>query len=218
VDPQEKCECSGAGRPWQTALMGEAEGEHSRALLRLGILAVAVAIVGLAVASYQNLHSVHTVPVSGSHALQLSPGSYQIYQDPGESPAPPKDFSISGPSGRVSVEAQPGTLSPFDATGPLLDIGLFIPAVSFEIHQAGTYYVTVAPGYQSSNKVFVGESRQVATIRVLPWLVGMVIGVTLLLVGLSRRRKSPHRRGEATVADGRTTNFNDSSESAGIAR
>ena len=116
----------------------------------------------------------------------------------------------------MSVEAQPGTLSPFDSTGPLLGIGLFIPAVSFEVRQAGTYHVKVAPGYQVSNKVFVGESREVATIRVLPWLIGMVIGVTLLVVGFSRRRKSPHGLVDPTFTDGIITHFENSSESAGV--
>ena len=196
--------------------MGDAEGEHSRTPLRLGTLLLAVAVVGLVVASYQNLHSIHTVPVGGSHALQLSSGTYQIYQDPGESPAPPKDFTVSGPSGRVSVEAQPGTLSPFDAAGPLLGIGLFIPAVSFDVRNVGTYFVTVAPGYQTSNKVFVGESRQIATIF-LPWLMVLVIGMTLLVVGLVRRRKSPHRHVDPTPTDPMTTNLGDTLESAGIA-
>ena len=196
--------------------MGDANGEHSRTPLRLGTLVLAVAVIGLVVTTYQNLHSVHTVPVGGSHTLQLSPGSYQIYQDPGESPAPPKDFTVSGPSGRVRVEAQPGTLSPFDAAGPLLGIGLFIPAVSFDVRNVGTYFVTVAPGYQTSNKVFVGESRQIATIF-LPWLMVLVIGMTLLVVGLVRRRKSPHRHVDPTPTDPMTTNLGDTLESAGIA-
>ena len=178
---------------------------------------MALAIIGLAVACYQNLYSVHTVPLGGPHALRLSPGNYLIYQDPGESPAPPKDFTVSGPSGRVSVEAQPGTVSPFDASGPLLGIGLFIPAVSFEVQAEGTYYVTVAADDQTSNKVFVGESREVATIRVLPWLIGMVGGMTLLVVCLARRKPS-HQRVAPTPSDPPAESPGHAPESAGQSR
>jgi hypothetical protein len=197
--------------------MGKADGEPSRAPLRLGIVVMSLAIIGLTVATYQNLHSVHTVPVGGQHALHLSPGNYQIYQDPGESPAPPEDFTLTGPNGRLSVEAQSGMLSPFDAAGPLLGIGLFIPAVSFEILKAGTYYVTVAPGYQTSNKVFLGESRQVATVRVLPWLMGLVTGMTLIVVGLARCRKSRHPLVYPPFPHQMGKKLGDTPESAGLA-
>ena len=155
-------------------------------MLFIGAVIVVISIAAIALAWDHNLDTVHAEPLDGTHAVYLPPGKYQIYQDPGTAPDPPNDFAVVGPSGRVALQPVSGLVSPFDATGPLLRIGLFIPAVTFDVHVAGTYQVTVAPNTLIPPKIFIAETRQAAVLRVFPGIYGLAAGILLLVFGFLR--------------------------------
>jgi hypothetical protein len=144
----------------------------------------------------QGIGTVHSIPVGGPHVVSLSHRSYQIYQDPGTSPAPPANFVVVGPTGRLRLQPVSGHVSPFDIATPLLGMGAFIPAVTFEAPVAGTYNVSVNPQGQTAAKVFIAEPRSVAFWHLLPGAMGLVVAACLVIVGLVRLRRKRRPRPE----------------------
>jgi hypothetical protein len=95
----------------------------------------------------QNVDQVHTVTGQGIHRLTLTPGKYEIYVDPGGPYINVKvvPSQVSGASGRVSLAGVSGNLSASPVLGPLLGIGIFVPAARFAVKEEGTYDLSLRP-------------------------------------------------------------------------
>lgn len=194
------------GKWWWTGTEWLATGRQHRnrwspaavtKLVWLGLAILVVSSVLLALGWSHTRGTMHQVSGLNASRIELTEGTYWIYQDPGGDayyPFPPGWITVSGPGGSRKVTATSYVIQPDAVASPFMGTGLFAPVASFTATKPGTYAVTI-PRMPYNDKVFVGTTYGSALIAVGPWTIGCVTGLALttwgLLVLRSKRRTLP---------------------------
>ncbi len=123
--------------------------------------------------------------------LELSSGNYAIYEDPGGDevfPLPMRYISVEGPNGRVLLRTHSSNVAINDIAAVFLGTGLFTPIADFSVSKDTTYAITIT-GQPANAKVLAGYTYSGALNRVLPWLVGLLVSITVEISGIILIRK-----------------------------
>jgi hypothetical protein len=162
-------------------------------LLTAGIAILIVSAVFLALAWSNTLSTMHQVRGPSTSHIELTQGTYWIYQDPGGDayyPFPPAWIAVTGPNGPAKLAATSYRIQPTEVASPFLGTGLFAPVASFTATTTGSYAITIAR-MPYNDKVFVGTTYPSALVAVGPWTIGTItgLGLTIWGVGLLRSRR-----------------------------
>jgi Protein of unknown function (DUF2510) len=158
----------------------------------LGIVSF-VLLIGGAVQVFGSQLSAQVTPLPGTAILQLDPGTYGIYvTDSGAGVAIPDAFTVTGPAGDPVPTHDPTTSE--DVSLPQGD---FFVLLEFEAQHAGTYQVTAQPADGTGGQFVVARTLTSAFTDRGWWGLGIVgggllvvLGVVLLAVGLTQRRRA----------------------------
>jgi hypothetical protein len=160
----------------------------------LGIVSFILLVSGVVGAVGDQL-SAPLHPYPGSASVTLEPGSYAIFVDQGAGRFVSADeWTIQGPGGQT-IAADTAPANEESARGG----EQFIAVATFEAPQAGTYLIESAPANAGDiggtffvARSFVGSFTDRAWwgLGVAPGGLLVVVGVILLAVGLTQRRKA----------------------------
>lgn len=149
---------------------------------------------GLATSEAAALSTVRLAHWQRPAVIHLDAGSYVISQDIGDNDFPDDStaLTITGPGGRVPVQAVPQHLTPTDAAGMLLGAWDCYQVMSFTIPRTGSYQVTIndRPGMSAA---WISEPYADVAEQVFPWLIATTAALLTialcLIIPLRRRRR-----------------------------
>ena len=172
----------------------------------LGIVSFVLLISG-AVQVFGSQLSAQVTTFPGTVSEQLEPGSYGIYvSDVGAGAATPDAFTVTGPGGDPVATYEPTTSEDIS-----LPQGSFSVLAEFEAQESGTYQVAAQPADGVIGQFVVARTLTSAFTDRAWWGLGIagggllvVLGVVLLAVGLTQRRRARQALAPAYAAGGWT--------------
>ncbi len=181
----------------------EARPGGGRGLIVAGIVTAAVGVVvallsfilliGGLVGAVGDQFSAPVIDGSGTTTLTLDQGRYKVFQDV-------NDFVPLGP-GQITVAGPDGSSVPvYDVVGHeelARTDGQFVAVAGFDAPRAGVYKVTVSGLAETGGRIVVAHDLVAALAGRGWWGLGIggggllvIVGVVLLAVGLSQRRRA----------------------------